>query len=236
VDTQDNLIVHGRGMMASAIRSTGNINAAVFAAGVSNSGEIDSSEYRREQDAIKTFIDVHYNRKIIYFSSYIAKNGTSPYAEHKRQIESIIQKTTNDFLVLRLPQVVGRATNKTLISYFVDAAKAGKQIAVQRNAFRSLVDVVDVGRILSLFTEKNVTREVIAVGPLKPLSALDIVRNIESILQLEIDIALVDGGERQSEDLSRALELLKSNDPLFDDAYQCLVLKKYVPKLFGGAF
>ena len=233
---KDRLIVHGGGMMASAIRFTEGLIGAVFAAGVSNSGEIDRLEYTREHNELRSFIDSNSDKKVIYFSSYIAKDGTSRYAQHKRQMESVIAETANDFLVLRLPQVVGKTTNSTLISHFVNAAKTREKITIQKNAYRSLVDVTDVGRILSLFIGKNVTREVIAVGPLNPLWILDIVENIESILQLKIDFTLVDGGDRQTGDLSRALELLERNDPLFDEAYQYSVLKRYVPKLFGRSF
>jgi len=233
LDTQNKLVVHGGGMMASAIRSAEGVIGAVFAAGVSNSGEIDRLEYAREQSCLETFINNNSNKKIIYFSSYIARDGTSRYARHKRQMELTIAEKANDFLVLRLPQVVGRTTNRTLISYFVDAAKKREKITIQRNAFRSLVDVTDVGRIISLFNQKNVTREVIAVGPLKPLRVLHIIENIESILQVKIDFTLIDGGDRQTGDLSRALELLEHNDPLFDEGYQYSVLKKYVPTLFG---
>jgi hypothetical protein len=236
LDTQNKSIVHGGGMMASAIRSTEGITGAVFAAGVSNSMEIDHLEYTREKKDLRTFIDNNSNKKIIYLSSYIARDGTSRYAQHKRQMELMIEEKANDFLVLRLPQVVGRTMNRTLISYFVNAAKIREKLTIQRNAFRSLVDVTDVGRIISLFNQKKVTREVIAVGPLKPLRVLYIIENIESILQVKIDFTLVDDGDRQTGDLSRALELLERNDPLFDEAYQCSVLKKYVPMLFGGRF
>ena len=230
---KDRLIVHGRGMMASAIRLTEGLTGAVFAAGVSDSGEIDCREYIRERNNLRKFIESNSDSKVIYFSSYIAKDGTSRYAQHKREMESVIAETANDFLVLRLPQVVGETTNRTLISYFVNAAKTRDKITIQKNAYRSLVDVTDVGRILSVFIGKNVSREVIAVGPHKPLWILDIVENIESILQLSIDFTLVDGGDRQAGDLSRALELLERNDPLFNEAYQYSVLKEYVPKLFG---
>lgn len=222
--------------MASAIRLTEGLVGAVFAAGVSNSGEIDRLEYTREHNDLQRFIEINSDKKVIYFSSYIAKDSTSRYAQHKRQMESVIERTANDFLVLRLPQVVGKTTNSTLINYFVNAAKTGKKITIQRNAYRSVVDVTDVGRILSLFIGKNITREVIAVGPLKPLWILDIVENIESILQLKIDFTSIDGGDRQTGDLSRALMLLGRHDPIFDESYQYSVLKRYVPKLFGGSF
>ncbi len=223
-------------MMAAAMRATEGLAGAVFAAGVSNSGELDRLEYAREEDTLRAFIEKNRDRQIIYFSSYIAKDGTSRYAQHKREMELLIAERARDFLVLRLPQVVGKATNKTLVNYFVNAARMREAIAIQRNAFRSLVDAADVGRVLSLFIGKNVTREIIAVGPRKPLRVLDIVESIESILKLKMDYTIVDGGERQSADLSRASQLLDCNDPLFDTDYQHYVLNKYVSKLFSGRF
>jgi len=237
MDTGDKVVVHGGGMMAAAIRAAEGLAGAVFAAGVSNSAELDCLQYAREENELRSFIGDNFDRQIIYFSSYIAKDGASRYAQHKRQMERLIAESARDFLVLRLPQVVGRATNKTLISYFVNAAKTRQAIAVQRDAFRSLVDVADVGRILSLFiAKKDVAREVIAVGPPKPLRVLEIVESIEAILEVKMDYTLVEGGERQSADLSRMSQLLDSTDPLFGDDYQHYVLKKYVSKLFSERF
>ena len=236
MNMKDKLTVHGGGMMASAIRVTANLVGAVFAAGVSNSGETDDLKYAREQNDLRSFIEHNRDNRIIYFSSYVARDGRSLYAQHKRQMEALIAETANDFIVLRLPQVVGKTSNKTLISYLVNALKTKEQIAIHKDAYRSLVDVTDVGRILASFVGRNVTREVIAVGPLKPLWIVDIVKNIESILQAKINFSLISGGERQSGDLSRALELLEPCDPLFRESYQYSVLEKYVPKLFGGCF
>jgi len=234
VSSQSELVVHGSGMMASAIRSAKGIRGAVFAAGVSNSLETNEASYAREARTLREFIDQHTAEKIIYFSSYVAAAGESRYARHKRDQEDLIAQYSRDFLVLRLPQVVGQTANRTLISYLVHAARTGAVITIQKRALRSLVDVHDVGRITSLLTDKNVRREVIAVGPPKPMTILEIVEKIESVLSVKIHYKLTDEGERQWEDLARLIGLLDPCDPLFDESYQNSVLEKYVPSLFAG--
>jgi NAD dependent epimerase/dehydratase family len=231
VQFSDNAVVHGSGMMAAALRGMPGLGGAVFAAGVSNSREMDPLQYAREASELKAFIGRNAHRQVIYFSSFVAGSDTSRYAQHKREMESLIKECAMDFLVLRLPQVVGITKNSTLVSYLVNAARRGEAIKIQRGAFRSLVDVVDVGRVLSLFMARNITREVISVGPRMPLRVLDIVMIIESILGLKIDYSIVDGGDWQRAELSRACQLLGDQDRLFEAGYQYSVLNKYVARL-----
>ncbi len=233
MNTRADLHVHGRGLMASAIRATPGVCGAVFAAGISNSLEKDETKYTREETELSEFVGCYPAERIIYFSSFVAVAGETRYALHKRKMESIISRAASDFLVLRLPQVVGPTQNVTLISYLVQAARTGETIAIHQNAFRSLVDVDDVGRIISLLIDKNVTREIIAVGPPHPLPILDIVKEIEKVLGVQINRRLIDDGDQQCADLTRIRELLNPDDPLLKDSYQRVVLEKYVPGLFA---
>ena len=228
------LIIYGGGMMASALRSAKEISGAVFAAGISNSLETNELEYLREKSELLTFLRANAAARVIYFSSFVAAAGQSRYAQHKRDLERLISAEASDYIVLRLPQVVGRTANRTLVSYLVRAARRKETITVQKNAVRRLVDVDDVGRLISRFIEKGVTREVISVGPRNPLRVMDIVAKIELILGMEVSYKLVDDGDQQLADLSRAAELLDSDDPIFRAAYQPAVLEKYVPCLFDG--
>ena len=96
--------------------------------GFSNSGEIDRIEYKRELE--DPYIDLSSLIAIIELytsAATLRRSGTSRYAQHKRQIESIIAESVNDFIILRLPQVVGVTANRTLINYFVSAARNKKQ-------------------------------------------------------------------------------------------------------------
>ena len=230
---QGHFVVHGGGMMATTMRTLPSVSAAIFAAGVSNSQETSDSEYSRERNELEQFIKANITEKIIYFSSYVAAEGVSRYADHKREVEALVEERGRDFLILRLPQVVGRTTNRTLVNYLVGSAINGTRITLERNAFRSLLDVVDVGRIVCLLIERNVSRETVSVGPPTPISVLDIVRYIESILQLTIERTTVDRGDHQGADLSRMLQLIGRGDPICAENYQYSVLKKYVPVLSG---
>jgi len=229
------LFVHGNGLMASAMRAATGVRGAVFAAGISNSLEKDEAKYTREERELSEFVRCHSAERIIYFSSFVAAAGETRYALHKRKMESVISQGASDFLILRLPQVVGPTQNKTLISYLVQAARTGETIVIHQRAFRSLVDIDDIGRIISLLIEKNVTREVLAAGPPNPLPILEIVEKIETVLGVRINRWLVDDGDRQGADQTRMRGLLDSDDPLLTDSYQSLVLEKYVPGLFADA-
>ena len=228
----NHLIIHGRGMMASVLRSASDIDGAVFAAGISNSLETDEREYVREKTELLKFIRANPEKRIIYFSSFVAATGQTRYARHKRDLELLISEEASRFIVLRLPQVVGRTSNRTLVNYLVGAARNRESITVQKNAVRRLVDADDIGRIITRFIAKGVTREIIAVGPSSPLLVLDIVAIIESILGTKFSYTLIDRGDQQPADLSRAVDLLGPDDSIFSADYQTAVLEKYVPLLF----
>lgn len=225
---QDNLIIYGEGMMATAMRLLPKIDAAIFAGGVSNSSETSGNAFTREKNVLSDFIKKYNGRKIIYFSSYVASNGLTPYSNHKREMESIVRKNANNFIILRLPQVVGFTKNNTLINFLVNAALGKKEIKIQKEAHRSLIDVADVVGIVDLFFRQKITCEIVSVGPKSPIPILNIVKKIECILNININYVIQDGGDHQCADLTRFFSIINPASPILEDYYQFSILDKYV--------
>lgn len=224
-------IVIGNGMMGRACSGITMRNTVLFCSGVSNSNEKSSLEFSRERKLLESILYKYNARKIVYFSSLIAKTGSSPYAIHKRDMELLIEKNASNYLVMRLPQVVGGTNNTTLIKYLLDCITLGKRIKVHKNSIRTLIDVEDVVRVVNLLLirgDKNLT---IDVGSIKSLPILEIIRFLEDKLGKKALINCVDDGDDQSIDLTGFFEILPINDVLLNDNYPYLTMEKYINRL-----
>ena len=62
----------------------------------------------------------HTNKKLIYFSSTSVETGKrSKYISFKLMVEKYIKSNFSDFLILRLPNVVGNTENKSQLLPFI---------------------------------------------------------------------------------------------------------------------
>ena len=147
-------MVIGNGMMANKFMDCYKDDSSiiVFASGVSNSSEIDEDKYARELTLINHCLSKHPQSKFVYFSSVIHLSGMNTrYLHHKREVESLLIKKSQNYLVIRLPQVVGPGGNKNnIINYFDNCVKNNIPLKVQTNTIRSVVDIDDVFNIVKL--------------------------------------------------------------------------------------
>lgn len=223
--------IYGTGMIAKALNSVEKIEGCYFAAGVSNSNCNDEREYKREIIALDNFIHSIGCRRVVYYSSFVAIAGAGRYADHKRHIENHIQSKCENFLIIRLPQVVGITNNNTLVSYFTKNIIKKESVNIQRNAFRRIIDVSDVVRISKIMYESTKENKIINVAPLVCMRSLDIFIEISNILGINSAYNIIDGGFEQIGDLEDSLNILGRDEKIFSPEYQIEVLKKYVPTL-----
>jgi len=113
-------MVIGNGLLANAFKKyINNDNIIIFASGVSNSKEINETEFKRELELLKKILTISKGKKIIYFStcsiSYISLTD-SKYINHKNNIEDFIKLNFDYYLILRLPNIV--SNNKNLNTSF----------------------------------------------------------------------------------------------------------------------
>lgn len=85
-----------------------------FASGVSNSGDIPESEYRRE---IALLSQQPRNKRLVYFSSLSVFYSDSRYARHKRAVEDTIKKYSKYWCIVRLGNINWGTNPHTLINY-----------------------------------------------------------------------------------------------------------------------
>jgi len=132
----------------------------IFASGVSNSQETNETNFLREQKLLEEILNSFIDKKIVYFSSILLKkNISSPYYNHKRKMEKLIKKKSKNFLIIRLPQVIGfGGNNKNLINYFINKINSSEIIEIEKKTYRSIIDVSDLKKIIvhSITTNKKI--------------------------------------------------------------------------------
>src|SRR5688572_10553895 len=116
-------MVIGNGMLAEGFRSFGpDHRYMVFAAGVSNSSNLDNNEYKREHDLLERSLLDNPEKIPVYFSTYsILDPGLkdSVYVKHKLAMENLVTKHSQNYFILRVTNVAGRSSNvNTVLNYF----------------------------------------------------------------------------------------------------------------------
>jgi len=120
----------------------------IFASGVSDSSKNDVVGYERERTLLLDTINST-KLPIIYFSSILAPISDLPYYKHKLSMEQLIQEHTNEYLIFRIPQIVGGGGNgNSLFNFLKESILTGKVINTNETVERSIVDVDDLVRIV----------------------------------------------------------------------------------------
>lgn len=226
------MIIIGNGMIAKSLaRVDFGRPMLVLASGVSDSHETRPEAFEREVLVVRQAISSHPGYHVIYCSSCsVCSDIDSPYTRHKMAMEELVQSKATACHIFRLPQVVGRVHNRTLISYFVEAILMNRVLTVQTYATRYLLDVLDFARVASLMLRRNIGEgEPQNISSSMHVRVQDIVTEIGMLLNRTPDIEFEETGNSQAIDITLLHELLPEVDPLFATDYWSCVLHKYVP-------
>lgn len=189
-------MIIGNGLIANAFKqNTESLeNCIIFASGVSNSSTSDELEYSRELNLIKSFEKT--DKKFIYFSTcsiYDSTLGESMYIQHKKNIEMEIKKHFSQYLIYRLPIVVGYSKNpNTLTNFIFNSIINSRLIKVHSKACRYLIDIEDVVFLVkkTLFYEKKT----INLALDNKINIHQLIKIFESILKKKVNKELINEG------------------------------------------
>lgn len=225
-------MIIGRGLIANIFRDINREDIIFFASGVSNSLETDTNQFRRERDLIEKTIEENPTKKFVYFSTcsiYDSSKYASAYVLHKLDMENLIEKIAQNFLICRVSNAVGNGGNSNLlINYLVNNIKENNPILVHQKATRNLIDVEDVGNItLRLLDEKINAIQNIAY--IENFSILEIVFALEKYLSKSAIIKLLNKGESYTIDTSYIVDYFKKNNKMIKMEYLNTLLKRYYP-------
>ena len=215
-------MVIGNGLIANTFKEYNNSEEIViFASGVSNSNEKDIEIFSREVNKINECLSQFKNKKFIYFSSCSLEDEEmkdTMYHKHKKNIELLIQKKTNNYLIFRLPNIIGKKGNKnTLVNFFYNKIKNYEEFTVWKNAQRNIVDADDLCKVVSYIIDKNIyNRRVINIAYNENVKIIELIKVIENILKIEAKYSIENKGmdlKIDNSDIKQILKELKINQP-----------------------
>ncbi len=191
-------MIIGNGLIAKSLNKIDLDNYIFFASGVSNSNCVNDFEFRRELDKIKNFELISKSQTFVYFSSCLLSlnmDNLNSYYSHKRDIEQYIISNFKNFLILRLPQVVGNSNNKnTLINNFIYKIQASQKIEILENSTRYFLDVNKLTCYLDILIKKNIKNEILDIFYPKKYSIIEVVKILENCLNMKANLNIVKGG------------------------------------------
>lgn len=206
----------------------------VFASGVSNSQETSQESFRRERELLQSHLSQPRKSDFIYISTCSVTNSlqdSSPYIEHKKEMEKLTLSEPNTSII-RLPNVVGPSGNKrNLVNYFVDAVVSGEKIFVQNLAKRYLLGVDEMTSLIGAYISQGTENgAIVEFAPPFSTPVVELVRQIEQILGSEGNVEIVDGGSSYLVDFKDTKRYSKPAGVEFPQNYTNSILKKWIPK------
>ena len=227
-------MIFGSGLLARAFGSqfANSATSCVYAAGVSNSNCSDQREFEREQDRLMAAMGQHRSAELFLYFGTCSANGplasASPYVQHKIKMEKIVEEHPR-YLILRLPQTVGKTENPhTLLNYIFARIIRSERFQIWKNARRNIIDVDDVVRIaIGLALEEGVRREYINVANFSDNAMVEIVELMAKVVGKNAIYDCVGKGDAYPIDTRRIREVSPRCGVVFGPKYLELVLRKY---------
>lgn len=141
-------MIIGNGLIGKTFRKYKNSNElTIFASGVSDSQEKNTSSFLREEDMLKRFLRKAGKTRFVYFSScdVINESNNSPYYSHKRKMETLIANGTHNYTIFRLPQVIGAGgNNANLVNFLRSKIINDEKFDLHLNHYKSIIHIKDV--------------------------------------------------------------------------------------------
>jgi hypothetical protein len=186
-------MVVGNGLLASGFSDFNLDKYIIFASGVSDSSEYRQSEFDREIKLLQYYIENFNERTFVYFNSILTKsNINTPYYNHKRRIVNILMKY-NDYKIYNIPQVYGIKGNKNnIINYFIYCVLNNKEVFIQKNTYRSIIDIFDIKRIV-LNTLSCDIKE-FNISYIEKLEVIDIFKIVSELYKNTVDVSYINKG------------------------------------------
>jgi|TARA_R110000851_G_scaffold205191_2_gene357183 UDP-2-acetamido-2,6-beta-L-arabino-hexul-4-ose reductase len=162
-------------------------NIIIFASGVSNSEETNTDNFKREKDLLTSFLKTYPKIKFIYISTILIGYKDNPYYNHKEEMEKLISKHSKDYIIFRVPQLIGNSGNSNnLVNYLVGRIKTGKSFEVYGGIKRAILDVEDLVNLVG-YCKDIITCEIVNVGGVEPISVIDLSKIIQYFFSVDME-------------------------------------------------
>ncbi|AYZ14730.1 NAD(P)-dependent oxidoreductase [Chryseobacterium arthrosphaerae] len=220
-------MIIGNGILANAIRFYDREDVIFFASGVSNSLEKNPAEFEREKSLLKSVMNQHPDKKLIYFSTcsiYDASKTASPYVMHKLTIEKIIAEQHSNFIIFRVGNAVGRGGNpNTLINFLKSSILSENKLTIHNNARRILIGTDDIAAFVGKYIN-DFNHEIINLAYPYQYSLPEILSALEDHLGKKANYESVDEGSFYNIEFNN----------LTEDFFTDLSPNEYLKKLYSS--
>jgi len=233
-------MIVGNGMLANAFNQYINDDKIIiFASGVSNSKEQNDKEFEREFELLKSFSVTH--KKLVYFSTCSIFDESllaSKYIKHKIKTETFIEKSFKNYLILRLPNVVGKTNNaNTSFNYFKNKILKGERLELQENATRYFIDIDDLAAILPyIISDEKEFNKSINICFNNKINVINLVLLLESFLETRIDKSPIEGGKDYNVDNLYFMNIVGDKKIKINKEYNNNLIKKYLKTNYGNNY
>lgn len=218
-------MIIGNGLIAN-IFSDVKIDNIIFASGVSDSNETNYLNFKREEELLIYYLNNFKDKTLVYFNSILSSLNNTPYLNHKNNMVNLIKKY-NNYKIYNVPQLFGNNGNKNnLVNYFIESLKNNKTIYIQKDIYRSIIDIEDLRNIvlMTLDTKYNEFN----ISYIELLKVSEILKITADIYNIKPIIIEVDGG----------FSINKENDNIINDIifelninknnYTKTIIEKYI--------
>lgn len=233
------MIIVGNGQIGTLFQLNEPIdNAMIFASGVSDSKCTDEELYDKERQLLIKNLKIAIASSIVfvYFSScaLTPKDYTlNRYYKHKKEMEDIIKKYTDNYLILRVPQMFGTIKmHPTLINFLFNHIIEYKRFTISNAAYRYVIHMDDLYSITKELFHQNIKSQTIDVANTYRYSVIDIVKILEDLLNIKARYDIVEIEDGYFLDLTDMEVIIKTMDKNieFGERY----LYKKIQYLTGG--
>jgi nucleoside-diphosphate-sugar epimerase len=201
----------------------------IFASGVSNSNEISSVEFKREESLLIDSLNKFKNKKLIYFSTCSMNDTYSeikPYTNHKLNMEDIIKKYSKNYIICRLPQVIGKNNKYQLMGYLHSTIKKNEKFNLY-NIERNIIDVDDVKLVVMYIIKHSIfTNKIINIANPINTKVIDLVKKIENIYNYKAKYNVIQMDGELKIDISDIKPIIDELN-LFEEKYIENKIRKY---------
>jgi nucleoside-diphosphate-sugar epimerase len=227
-------MVVGHGLLGRAFSAYADDDRfVIFASGVANSLAVDSASFAREHRLLADVASRLGRAWLVYFStlSVLEPGRPSAYVKHKLAMEDEVRRLAS-YLIVRLPQVVGRSNNPaTLVNFLVQRILSGSEFELWVDARRNLIDVEDVVKVVGHILETgSIRNDTVEIASPFNLRAEDLVHIVERILGKRAEARKVHAGHSPPIDIARVLPLFAAAGVHFPPEYVERVLRKYIAR------
>ncbi|MCP9750917.1 NAD(P)-dependent oxidoreductase [Ferruginibacter sp. HRS2-29] len=228
-------MVIGNGMIATRFESYGTNDAfVIFASGVSNSGNKDSSGFEREAGLIKKTISGNPGKQFVYFSTcsiYDPSLVESDYVIHKKQMEELIISLTGHFTIFRVSNPIGNTGNPyTMLNFFIRHIMGQQELTVWQNASRNILDLDDMYSACDKILQDGGTAgQIINIANPSNYSVPEILLALETHFGRKGIYNFVEKGNGPMVDTSFVSRIFRQLNITFTGEYLPSLLNKYYP-------